>query len=527
MGRRLALVMVAVVAGALVLSGLGALLLSRRSTQVKDLSALTTQAQEIATLVERGQANRTTPPIRALTVVARVASPFLTDLAFLVISPNGSVQTFAQTRQSGSGTSPVVALLSSTQVASLQAGLAVRGTRGAHTYAVAPVRLSPATLAVLQLPQGSTIAVALLDDVGLPGDTGWYFLITGAGCLVVAVAVAVVLARRVSRPVALAVRTTQRIAAGDLDARMPDRLADPELSRLGAAINSMAEELARARGLERQFFLSISHDLRTPLTSIRGYAEAIADHAAPDPAQAATVIAAEASRLERLIRDLLDLARLDARRFAIDVRRVDLGEVAAAASEGLRIGFEEAQLALAVEPAPERLEVAADPDRLAQVVANLLENACKYAHRSVRVTTMAVPDEPGMVALVVEDDGPGIPPADLPHVFERFYTGPDRDLARKGTGLGLAIVAELVQAMGGSVTAVSPASGSSGGTRLVVRLKRWASSSGGRAPAVPPPPPPARPPPPPPSPPSPAPPAPPPAGAPASVPAAPDGSRPR
>src|SRR5580658_1631501 len=418
MGRRLAFVMVAVVAGALILSGFGSLLLSRRSTQQRDLRDLTTQAQDIAAVVEKRDtaAGATRAGLaNDERLIVSVAGPFLANFSFLVIRSDGSVVTAAprQTRLTGVGASPVATLLSSTQVASLQGDIAVRGTSGGETYAVAPIRLSAASMTALKLPAGSTLTVALLDDAGLPGDTGWYFLITGAACLAITVAVAIVLAGRVTRPVALAVRTTQRIAAGDLDARVPETLADPELARLGTAINTMAEELARARGLERQFFLSISHDLRTPLTSIRGYAEAIADGAAPDAAQAAGVIAAEASRLERLIGDLLDLARLEARRFAIDVRRTDLVEVAGAATEGLRIDFEEAGLALSLEPAPEQLIVAADPDRLAQVIGNLLGNARKYAHHSVRVATMPVPNEPGAVALLVEDDGPGIPAEDL------------------------------------------------------------------------------------------------------------------
>jgi signal transduction histidine kinase len=508
MGRRLAFVMVAVVAGALVVSGLGALLLGRRATQDKDLRALTSQAGDIAHIVQSRQVG-----LADVRRIARVASPFLNDFAFLVIGPDGSVRTLAQARLAGTGPSPVVALLSSTQLSSLQGGIAVHGTSGAATYAVAPVRLSAASLDQLKLPAGSTMAVALLENVGLPADTGWYFLVTGAGCLLVAVAVAFVLARRVSRPIALAVTTTRRIAAGDLDARVPETLTDPELAQLGSAINTMAEELARARGLERQFFLSISHDLRTPLTSIKGYAEAIADGAAPDTAKAAAVIAAEAARLERLIGDLLDLARLEARRFTIDVRRVDVAEVAGAACEGRRLGFEESHLALTLEPAPDLPEVAADPDRLVQVVGNLLDNARKYARHGARVATMAVPDEPGVVALLVEDDGPGIPAGDLPHVFERFFTGSARETGRKGTGLGLAIVAELVQAMGGSVAAVSPTTPAGGGTRIVVRLKRWAMASGSRPSGAPPPcppPPPAAPPP-----------------APRPLPAAPDGWRPR
>src|ERR1700730_5178325 len=112
--------------------------------------------------------------------------------------------------------------------------------------------------------------------------------------------------------------------------------------------------MARSRNLERQFLMSVSHDLRTPLTSIRGFTEAIAEGAAPDPGRAADIIASEARRLERLVRDLLDLAKLDARRFSFDLRRVDLGEVVADTGEGFRPAADELGLGPAVALAPPR-----------------------------------------------------------------------------------------------------------------------------------------------------------------------------
>src|SRR3984893_18606352 len=143
--------------------------------------------------------------------------------------------------------------------------------------------------------------------------------------------------------------------------------------------------MARSRGLERQFLMSVSHDLRTPLTSIRGFAEAIAEGDAPVEHRAAEIIASESRRLERLVRDLLDLAKLDARRFSFDLRRVDLGEVVLDTGEGFRPAADDLGLSLTVEPGmPGAMTVTADPDRLAQVVANLVENALKYADRRVQ-----------------------------------------------------------------------------------------------------------------------------------------------
>jgi two-component system sensor histidine kinase BaeS len=213
--------------------------------------------------------------------------------------------------------------------------------------------------------------------------------------------------------------------------------------------------------MERQFLLSVSHDLRTPLTSIRGYAEALADGQATDPSQAAWVILNEARRLERLVQDLLELARLDTRRFSLDLRAIDAADVVTETVEGFGPAAEKAGVALNVhaEPAP----CTADADRLAQVVANLLENALKYAATRIDVTV-----GPG-VEISVDDDGPGITTEDQPHVFEPFYRSTRTPTREVGTGLGLAIVRELVEAMGGSVQA---------GKAMVVRLL---GTSGDRA----------------------------------------------
>jgi two-component system sensor histidine kinase BaeS len=207
--------------------------------------------------------------------------------------------------------------------------------------------------------------------------------------------------------------------------------------------------------------MSVSHDLRTPLTSIRGYAEAVAEGAADDDEsrrRAATIIGSEARRLERLVADLLDLARLDAREFSLHPRPVDAAQVVAGAVEALQPAAAEAGLRLAAMAAPP-LSATLDPERLAQMVANLVENALKYAATTVEV---GVEPRPESLEISVTDDGPGVDPADLPHVFERLYTSrrqnvggtPNPGPGRKvGTGLGLAIVAQLAEAMGGTVEA--------------------------------------------------------------------------
>jgi two-component system sensor histidine kinase BaeS len=296
-------------------------------------------------------------------------------------------------------------------------------------------------------------------------------LVTALGTLAVAAAVAANLGRRLTKPLREAQAATRRIAGGDLATRVPiDPDDGEELAGLSESINTMAASLERSRGLERQFLLSVSHDLRTPLTSIRGYAEALAEGRAPDPSHAAGVILSESRRLERLVQDLLELAKLDARRFSLDVRGIDLAEVAADTAEGFRPAAEKAGVDLHVRSRADATIVlaAADPDRLAQVVANLVENALKYARTAIEVGADGV-------KLWVADDGPGIGAEDLPHVFEPFYSSARTPTRQVGTGLGLAIVHELVDAMGGAVRAEPDPSG---GTRVVVSLRSWSSAAG-------------------------------------------------
>jgi two-component system sensor histidine kinase BaeS len=215
----------------------------------------------------------------------------------------------------------------------------------------------------------------------------------------------------------------------------------------------MGEELTRARAAERSFLLSIGHELKTPLTAIRGYSEAL-EEGVLKRERAVSVIRTEAARLERLVADLLNLARLDQRRFDIHLDTVDLGEIAresaarhdARARElGVRIDVQNGR------PAP----ATADPDRLLQAVSNLVENALRCTPSGGTVTLTAAPGE-----LTVDDTGPGIATDELPRAFDRFFLYRRYSGRRPvGTGLGLAIVRELAQAMGGDARVESSAAG--------------------------------------------------------------------
>lgn len=343
----------------------------------------------------------------------------------------------------------------------LRQGESVSGFVGNGAYAAAPVDPTAENMAVVVISRPSDPVKGLIP---------WFLLASGF-TLLLGLGVAAWLGRALTHPLREATTVTAQIADGDLSVRVPEHVTRPgrapdELAALAHAINAMAEALERSRGLERQFLLSVSHDLRTPLTSIRGYAEAIADGATTDPATAASIILAESRRLERLVQDLLDLAKLDARRFTFHISQVDLGEIAGDSVDGFRREVEAAGLRIHLDAPPVPVVAYADPDRLQQVIANLIENALKYASTTITVRVRVADAGP---RIEVEDDGPGIAAADMGHVFERLYVTSAKPQRKEvGSGLGLAIVREVTEMMGGHVEA--DAADAPSGTRIVVTL---------------------------------------------------------
>jgi signal transduction histidine kinase len=440
MTRRLTLTMVAVVTGALLVATTATLVVTRLQARNQARRDLGAQAGRLARRIETVQR----VGLAAVQVALR-----LEDGAVVCLSTTCGPRAGANI--------PAGLTEDDLDVERLRAGRVVTGTKGNLAFAAAPADRGE-----------NLMAVVLTRRVGTPAGVvgSWYFILT-ALTLLGAAAVAANLGRRLTRPLREAQVATGRIASGDLAARVPENPGDgDELAGLARSINAMAENLERSRRLERQFLLSVSHDLRTPLTSIRGFAEALAEGKAPDPVHAADIIGAEARRLERLVGDLLELAKLDARRFSLDIRSTDVAEVVTDTAEGFRPAADAAGVTLTVG-AEEAMTAAADPDRLAQVLANLIENALKFAGRSIRVGSSR---SATAVTVWVEDDGPGIPTEDLPHVFEPFWQSSRSPAREVGTGLGLAIVAELVAAMDGAVRAEPLASG---GTRMVVSLRPW------------------------------------------------------
>ena len=260
---------------------------------------------------------------------------------------------------------------------------------------------------------------------------------------------------------------SRHFADGDLDARVVVR-GDDEVAEVGVAFNEMASELQDARRREREFLVSVGHDLRTPLTTITGYAEAIEEGKVldDDMARVASVLGRESDRLRRLVEDLMLLSRIEASEFSLRPEPVDLAGHLKGVLESFRGRSEEARVVLEAD-LDDVGTVYVDADRIAQVVGNLMENALRYTPEAGSVR-LGLGARHGLVRIEVADTGPGIEAEDVPHIFERLYvTQRYRPVRPEGSGLGLSIVSELVRAMGGR-TEVSSAVGR--GTTIAVVL---------------------------------------------------------
>ena len=277
------------------------------------------------------------------------------------------------------------------------------------------------------------VGVSLLGGLLVAGVVGWWA------------------SRRITRPVLSLSRAADRIAEGHYDVAVPKLTGEDEISHLAGRFREMATRLAEAEELERNFLMSVSHELRTPLTAIRGHLEAVREGVVADPesqAESLDVIAAETDRLERLVGDVLDLAKLDARRFTVLREEVDMGRLldqayASFGEEARRRGIDYTCLT------SERPVITTDGDRVLQIISNLLANAFRWTPDGGSIE-LALNAENGAVSVAVADSGPGIKREEQERIFRPFWS-----LDGGGTGLGLTIARELAVALGGRIELAS------------------------------------------------------------------------
>jgi len=282
--------------------------------------------------------------------------------------------------------------------------------------------------------------------------SGWLGLlerlaIAFGGGVLVAGLIGVYLTRRIARPLLALSAAADEIAAGEYGVEVPQPRGHDEIAQLSARFADMAAKLGEAEQLSRMFLMSVSHELRTPLTAIRGHVSALREGVIEDPeaySASLAVIEEEAMRLERLVGDVLDLAKLNAHRFAVLEEEVDMRELCerayAAFGEVARQRGIDYRRDFTVGPV-----IVTDGDRVLQVISNLLSNAFRWTPEGGRIS-LALGAENGSVSVVVSDSGPGISPEERERIFRPFWS---RDGG--GTGLGLAIARELAFALGGRI----------------------------------------------------------------------------
>ena len=290
-----------------------------------------------------------------------------------------------------------------------------------------------------------------------------------SGLLAVAVAMVLTffLSRRVVAPVEALAKVAQAVARRDFSVRAEAGSRD-EVGELTRTFNSMVSELSRTEELRRNLVADLAHELRTPVTNIQGYIEGLADGVMAPEGETMDSMHGEVRLLTRLIEDLQDLALAESGQLRLSVHSCNLASLARRAVTAIQQQAQAKQIALRVD-VPAELPVQVDPERISQVLRNLLANAVEYTPTGGEVLLLA-PEGGPEVRLAVRDTGPGIPADDLPYVFERFYrVDKSRSRATGGVGLGLTIARRLVEAHGGDIEVHSEPGE---GTEFVVSLPR-------------------------------------------------------
>jgi two-component system sensor histidine kinase BaeS len=310
---------------------------------------------------------------------------------------------------------------------------------------------------------GKTVGVLIMEHIPFPGNpreeefiqrVNLLLLYSGLGASLVALLLGIFLSRTISRPIRELTRATHAVSEGDLTQQVPVRSKD-EIGELSRAFNKMSAELSRSVNARKQMTADIAHELRTPLSLILGHAEAVHDGVLPPSPENFEIIREEAVRLEHLVDDLRILSLADAGELTIQPQTISPERLLQEVANLYRFQVQTKDLTLDLDIVPPLADLEVDPGRMTQVLTNILDNALRHTPTGGRVTLAARGTLNG-VELSVCDTGPGLPAADLPRIFDRFYRADEsRQRGDGGSGLGLAIAKSIVLAHGGQIRAES------------------------------------------------------------------------
>ncbi|MCL6606105.1 MAG: HAMP domain-containing histidine kinase [Paenibacillus sp.] len=281
-------------------------------------------------------------------------------------------------------------------------------------------------------------------------------LLSGLGAFFLALGITWIIAQVLSRPLLQMEKATRKIAVGELETRLDIKSKD-EIGSLADAINDLAIDLQRYRDSRQELFSNISHELRTPITYLEGYSKVVRDQlyeTEDEKDRYLDIIYQEAVRLQHLVEDLFDLAKMEEGKISFVFERVDLSDLVEQAVRKVELKAKEKSLKLTMNQSGRASLVDADGKRMEQIILNLLENAIRYTEQgSIDVNLLYTSTR---VTLIVEDTGIGIPEDELPYIFERFYrVEKSRSRQFGGTGLGLSIVKKLIEIQGGTIKVTS------------------------------------------------------------------------
>ncbi len=458
MKKRLLYAFIGVTLFALVLSGFGGYLLSRRQASL----TARRQATAAATSLIKQFDNRATlfalNSCRRNTGSSACLNKLLIRIKIFERADNADLVLFDPSGQIVKGTLPKNITYSMLQINELLAGKPQSGLIG-NSSAFAAIPLQKTNLSI-RLFQNNTPVVILIRSIEPIFPNAGYFLFAALVSLVIAGIIALYLSTRISKPLITVAKTTDDISKGDLSARVPIEPKDfDELKELSQAINQMASSLESSKQMEREFFLDISHDLNTPLTSILGYAEAIADDISDNVKNDAIIIKNQAIRLQRLVQDILNLAKLESAQFAVSLAPENVSVKLTEIVEGFKRAksISDRHLNIIADIGDFNVNAMLDTDRFKQIISNIVDNASKYADSTIEIKCMM--SGPGnRVQIYITDDGPGIPASDISHIFNKYYRSKAQPSNISGSGLGLTIAKELANKMNITLEASSLAS---------------------------------------------------------------------